>query len=202
MEIVFVERHDAALALNDFKHDRGAAILKENFFNLLDIIWLNIDKSLSQRQKILVEHILPRCGEGGYRPAVEAVFQCNYIVAVRAVLLCGVFSRCLYCTFVGLRAGVREENFFHARAVAEHLRELHARLCVVEVRHVLNFARLLGYRFYPFVVGYAEGVDRYARGQIGVYLPRVVPDHGALAALDGQREPRISSGYVFLVLLL
>lgn len=36
-----------------------------------------------------------------------------------------------------------------------------------------------------------------------VYIfPRVVPDHGALAALDGQREPRISSGYVFLVLLL
>ena len=67
---------------------------------------------------------------------------------------------------------------------------------------MLDFARLLGYCFYPFVVGYAEGVDRYARGQIGVYLPRVVPDHGALAALDGQREPRISSGYVFLVLLL
>ena len=73
LEIVFVERHNAALALNDFEHDRGAAIFKENFFNLLDIIWLNIDKSLSQRQKILVEHILPRCGEGGYRPAVEAV---------------------------------------------------------------------------------------------------------------------------------
>mgnify|MGYP000220061309 CR=1 FL=1 len=99
-----------------------------------------------------MEHILTRCGEGGYRPAVEAVFQCNYVVAVRAVLLCGVFSRRFYCTFVGLRAGVREENFFHARAVAEHLRELHARLCVVEVRHVLDFARLLGYCFYPFVV--------------------------------------------------
>ena len=35
--------------------------------------------------------------------------------------------------------------------------------------------RLLGYCFYPFVVGYAEGVDRYARGQIGVYLARRRP---------------------------
>ena len=67
---------------------------------------------------------------------------------------------------------------------------------------MLKLTRLLGYGLYPLVVGCAEGVYRYAGGEVYVYFSRIVPDYGALAAFNRQRKPRISPGDIFFVLLL
>ena len=100
---------------------------------IVEIVRLGIGKALRQRQKVVVEHVLTGRGERCDRAAVEAVFERDDGVVFRALVLSRVFARGLDGAFVGLRAGVGEEDLFHAGLFAQQLRQLRVGRGEVEV---------------------------------------------------------------------
>ena len=69
------QRNDAALALHDLNHDGGALVRCHLRLEIVEVVRLGIGKALRQRQKVVVEHVLPGRGERCDRAAVEAVFE-------------------------------------------------------------------------------------------------------------------------------
>ena len=127
------QRDDAALALHDLDHDGGAFVRGHLRLEIVEIVRLGIGKALRQRQKVVVEHVLTGRGERRDRAAVEAVFERDDGVVFRALVLSRVFARSLDGAFVGLRAGVGEEDLFHAGLFAQQLRQLRVGRGEVEV---------------------------------------------------------------------
>ena len=134
------QRDDAALALHDLHHDGGALVRGDLRLEIVEVIRLGVGKALRQRQKVVVEHVLPGRGERCDRAAVEAVFERDDGVVLRAFVVGGVLARGLDGALVGLRAGVGEEDLLHAGLLAQQLRQLRVGRGVVEVRGVLHGA--------------------------------------------------------------
>ena len=123
-----------------------------------------------------MEHVLTGRGERRDRAAVEAVFERDDGVILRALAVGGVLARGLDGALVGLGAGVGEEDFLHAGFFAQQLRQLRVGRGVVEVGGVLHGAQLLGHGADPRGVGDAEAVDGDARRHVDIDLAVRVPD--------------------------
>ena len=195
------QRDDAALALHDLHHDGGALVRGDLRLEIVEVIRLGVGKTLRQRQKVVVEHVLPGRGERCDRAAVEAVFERDDGVVLRAFVVGGVLARGLDGALVGLCAGVGEEDLLHAGLLAQQLRQLRVGRGVVEVRGVLHGAQLLGHGADPRGVGDAEAVDGDARRHVDIDLVVRVPDERALAARDRHGEAGVSVGDIGTVKL-
>ena len=177
-------------------------MLCDKLFDACEIVRLRIDEALGKRGKILVEYVLPRCGERRDGAAVEAVFQRDDGVSILTLFLGGVFARGFDGTFIRFGAGIAEKHLFHTRALTERFREQRARLRIVEIRGMLAFSELCGDGGGPLVVRIAERVDGDAGAEVDIFLSVLVLYERTLAAgkLDG--EARIGAGDIFFVDLL
>ena len=132
-KIILTKRIYSSLALNDLKHDRAALIFSAEPLHVVNIICLGINETACQGLEIGMERILSRCGESGYRSAVEAVFQGYYRGIFLALLISAVLACRLYSALVCLSARVREEYLFHSRSLAKHFCKIGTGLTVIKI---------------------------------------------------------------------
>ena len=169
LHIIGVQRHDAALALDEFQHD-GAGVAVHQLLQRLDIPRRGVQEPLIEGAEIVVEHLLTGGGQGGDGAAMEAVDQGDDRGAVLAVVVHAVLAGGLDGALVGLGAGVAEEHLAHAGALAQLLGQLAAGGGVVQVGGVLQFVGLLGHGFRPGQVTVAQAVDADAAGEVQILL--------------------------------
>jgi len=183
-----VESDHAALALDGLEHHGADLVLGDQLPDALEIVGLGVDEARREGLEVLVVVLLPGRGQGRDRAAVEAVHKRDDRIAVLPVVRLAVLPRGLDGALVGLRAGVREEDLFHAGLLAEQLRELGARGREVEVGGVLELVQLGLDGRLPGLVLHAEDVDRDAAAEVDVFLARVVLQKAALALDNLDRE--------------
>ena len=169
LHIVRVQRHHAALALNEFQH-HGAGVAVHQLLQRFHIACRSIQEALVEGAEVVVEHLLTGGGQGGDGAAVEAVHQRDDRGAVLAVVVHAVLTGGLDCTLVGLGTGVAEENLAHSGALAQLFGQLAAGGRVVEVGGVLQLMGLLGNGFGPVQITVAQTVDTDAAGKIQILL--------------------------------
>ena len=167
--IVRVQRHHAALALNQFHH-HGAGVTVHQLPQRLDIPRRDVLEALVEGAEVVVEHLLPGGGQGGKGAAVEAVDQRDNVVAVLAVMVYAVLAGGLDGALVGFSTGVAEEHLAHAGALAQLFRQLAAGRSIVEVGGVLQFVCLLGHGLCPCKVAVAKAVHPDAAGEVQILL--------------------------------
>ena len=158
-----------------------------------------MDKARQQRLELGVILVLPRGGERRERAAVEALFEREDRVSIRAVGLGCVLARGLDGALVRLGAGVGEEDALHARALAEELREIRGGRGVKQVRDVLHLPELRRDGGDPLGIRNAEGVHADAAREIDVPPAGLVEHLGAAAGDDLHREAGVGMGDVGLV---
>ena len=89
--IVRVQRHHAALTLNQFHH-HGAGVAVHQFLQRFDIPRRDVLEAFVEGAEVVVEHLLPGGGQGGKGAAMEAVDQRDNVVAVLAVMVYAVLA--------------------------------------------------------------------------------------------------------------
>ena len=72
LHILRVQRHHAALALDQLQHN-GAGMAVHQFPEALDVTGGGIDKALVEGAEVVGEHLLTGGGQGGNGAAMEAV---------------------------------------------------------------------------------------------------------------------------------
>ena len=70
LHILRVQRHHAALALDQLQHN-GAGMAVHQLPEALDVTGGGIDKALVEGAKVVVEHLLTGGGQGGNGAAME-----------------------------------------------------------------------------------------------------------------------------------
>ena len=169
LHIVRVQRHHAALALNEFQH-HGAGVAVHQLLQRFHIARRSIQEALVEGAEVVVEHLLTGGGQGGDGAAVEAVHQRDDGIAALAVVVEAVLAGRLDGALVGLGAGVAEEDLAHAGALAQLFGQLAAGGGVVEVRRMLELVGLFGHGLGPVHITVAKAVDADAAGEIQILL--------------------------------
>ena len=195
----FLQRDHAALALDDLDEDARHRISVQLGLHVRQIIDLGVDKAGGQGLEVLVELVLAGGSQGGESAAVEGVLQGENIIAVLALLPCGVLPRHLDGALVGLGAGVGEEDLLHAGSLAEHFGQNGAGLGVIKIGGVLELAHLGDDGLLPGLVRHAEGVDGDSGAQVDVFFSVSIHHHGALAGDDLHREAVVGIGHVLVI---
>ncbi len=109
LHIVGVQRHDAALALDEFQHN-GAGVAVHQLLQRLDIPRRGVQEPLIEGAEIVVEHLLPGGGQGGDGAAMEAVDHRDDVVAVLAVMVYAVLAGGLDSALVGFSTGLPKKT--------------------------------------------------------------------------------------------
>ncbi len=81
-----------------------------------------------------------------------------------------IFTSRLDGRFIGLRAGIAEEDLFQSRFLRQKIRCLDLRFGVKQVGYVLQLFQLRRYRFHPSVVAEAQTVYADSCGEVDVFL--------------------------------
>ena len=199
-DVAFGQNVYAALALHEFDH-HGAGLVVHQAFQSRLVPHRSVNETLREGIEILVENVLPRCGKGGNGTTVEGVFEGDDVVRPFSLVLHAPLTRRLDGAFVGFRAAVAEENFFHPRLFNKRFRKVCRGSGIVKVGRVLHLGKLLRYRRRENAIRVAEGVDRDARAHIDIFFAVRAESHGALAAYDLQREAPVGARQIKLVLL-
>ena len=169
LHILRVQRHHAALALDQLQHN-GAGMAVHQFPEALDVTGGGIDKALVEGAKVVVEHLLTGGGQGGNGAAMEAVDQRDHNIAALAVVVKAVLAGSLDGTLVGLGTGISKKHLVHAGALAQLFGQLAAGGSVIEVGGVLQLVGLLGDGLGPGQVAVAQAVHADAAGEIQILL--------------------------------
>ena len=169
LHILRVQRHHAALALNELHH-HGAGVAVYQLPQRFNIARRDVLEALVEGAEVVVEHLLPGGGQGGKGAAMEAVDQRDDVVAVLAVMIHAVLAGGLDSALVGFGAGVAEEHLTHAGALAQLFGQLAAGRGIVEVGGVLQLVCLLGHGFCPCKVAVAKAVYPDAAGEVQILL--------------------------------
>ena len=198
LHIVGVQRHDAALALDEFQHD-GAGVAVHQLLQRLDIPRRGVQEPLIEGAEIVVEHLLTGGGQGGDGAAMEAVDQRDDRGAVLAVVVHAVLAGGLDGTLVSLGTGVAEEHLAHAGALAQLFGQLAAGRGVVKVRGMLQLVGLLGNGLGPVQITVAKAVHANAAGKIQILLALGACGAQAVAFFQHNRVAVIGVQDVFVV---
>ena len=169
LNILRVQRHNAALALHQLQHHR-AGMAVHQLGQRLQVARRGVEEALVEGAEVVVEHLLTGGGQGGDGAAVEAVHQRDDGIAALAVVVEAVLAGRLDGALVGLGAGVAEEDLAHAGALAQLFGQLAARGGVVEVRRMLELVGLFGHGLGPVHITVAKAVDADAAGEIQILL--------------------------------
>ena len=170
LDIFFVEGMDAAFALNHFHHDSADVVFFAKLLHIVKIIGFGIDEAVDEGTEILMERVLAASRQGGNGPAMEAVLQGDDRIAAVTVLVMRIFPGRLDGTFVGFGTGVGEENFLHARLLAEFFSQDGLGFRKEDVGNMAQFMELRFDGFNPYVITDAENIDSDTGTEIDVFL--------------------------------
>ena len=92
MHIIRFKCNDPAFALHKLHHDGAGAAIPGRGGQRVEVAGRHIDEIFGEGAEIVVEGILPGCGQGGKRPAVEGILQRDNPAAALAVVVNAVFA--------------------------------------------------------------------------------------------------------------
>ena len=116
MHKIRIQRLHASLALHRLHH-HGTDGLVDRCLQRVKIICRSITEARRKGIKILMQFILPGCGERFHRAAVEGIFQRDDRRAARPIGIKAIFARELHRAFIRLCSGIckkhtRKTRFF------------------------------------------------------------------------------------------
>ena len=198
LHVVVLERQNSALSLYRLRYD-SADILRHRALKSVRVVRRDVPEPFSEREEVVVEHVLSGRREGRHRSAVEGVRERDYRRPSLSVFVKRVLSRDLYRTLVGLRAGVAEEDLCETGELYQLLSDLRRRLAVEVVRHMLDLVELSLDRFYPLLVTPAERVHADSACEIDISEPVRVGHRRVLSLHGNDRETSVGRHYVLVV---
>ena len=194
-----IQRNHAALALNALDEDCGDGAAGAQLFQGFQISGGEGGKAGRQGLIQLMVMRLPGGGQGGQRPAVEAVFQRDNGGTGGPFVFRSPLAGGLDGALVGFGAGVGEEDLRHPRFQAQGFRQSGAGSGVVKVGHVLHAVDLLFHGGDPFLIRDAEGRNGDAGSHVDILLAVHVFDEGAFSADDLNRKALVRPGNVSFI---
>ena len=170
LDVFLIERMDAAFALDHFHHDSTDVIFFAKPLHVGKIIGFGIDEAVDEGTEILMERVLAASRQGGNGPAVEAVLQSDDRIAAVTVFVMGIFPDRLDGAFVGFGTGVGEEDFLHARLLAEFFSQDGLGFRKEDVGNMAQFMELRFDGFNPYVITDAENIDSDTGTEVDIFL--------------------------------
>ena len=195
-----VERQHAALALDELHHDRAGRFIRLAAHRV-EIVCDCVVEALGEREKVVVEPILPGGLERGHRAPVEGVDERDDLVASLAVFIKGVFTRELDRALVRLRARVGKKHLAVQMGFFDQLLcHLHHRLGREQVGNVHQLVRLVGDGIHDHRVIVPQTVDANARAEVDVFFALYIPYGRALAVVERDRKTAVGIHHIFVFL--
>ena len=138
-------------------------------------------------------------GQGCQGTPMETVFQRHNDVTVRSLGFGGPFPGHLDGTFIGLCAGIAEENAGKAGARTQRFSQPGTGSRVIQVGHVLDLTDLFFHGRNPDLICYTKGSNRNSGAHIDIFLSGSIPDKGAFAGNNFHGKALIGMGDICLI---
>ena len=184
---------DAAFALYAFNQYGGGGGGK-GFARRIEIVEGNMPEAGNQRLETFLHFLLTGGGDAGEGAPVKGVFRGENL---KAAFVMAKLAREFVETFVGLGAGIAEEDLAGCKMLDDALGEASLRLVVIEIGDVQEFLRLLGEGGGDFRMRVAEGAHGDAAAEVEVAPAIHIPDVAARATGEREIKARVGGQDVF-----
>ena len=202
LDEVGVQGYHAPFALDALQKKPRHFVLGESLLQGGNVVGGGMDEAWGKGLEQFVIVGLAGGGQGGDGPTMEAVFQGHNGVVFRPLLVAGILPCGFDGAFVGLCAGVGEEDLFHPGFLAQLLGQQNTGLGVVEIGGVLQHAQLRRHRLLPLLVGDTEGGDADAAAHVDVALAIFIINQGTFSPHQGNGEPGVGARHIGFIQLL